>query len=172
MQSQEIKIGLAILITVIVVGGGAYFLWGNKGPEIVNLEKNNSAFTQSSKEYAVMGSELWNAFACSSWASITGDTREQEKLFLFGYNQGQKFLSALRAEKIKQEDLSQEVPIGVTMLLQGPSDEFILGGIYRAAQDEALKEVFNTDNKFNSDEMQKLIAGNKFRDGNCQLIGQ
>lgn len=172
MQSQELRIGLAVLITAIVVGGGVYYFSGNKNIETANLKQESSVFTQSSKEYAMMGSELWDAFACSSWSSIIGDAKEQKRLFLFGYNQGQKFLSALRAEKIKQEDLSQEVPIGVTMLLQGPSDEFILGGIYRAAQDEALKEVFDAGNEFNSDEMQKLIAENKFRDGNCQLIGQ
>jgi len=77
-----------------------------------------------------MGREILSAFNCSAWASKTNDSKETERLFLFGYKQGQKFLGALKAEKIKQEDISQEVPIGVTMLLQGPSEEFILGRIF------------------------------------------
>lgn len=172
MQTQESKIGLAVIITAIVVGGAVYYFAGAKNPESASPKKENSSFTQSSKEYAVMGREVWSAFECSAWASKVDDLKEAERLFMFGYEQGQKFLGALKAEKIKQEDISQEVPIGVTLLLQGPSEEFILGRIYETAQTEALDEVFKTGNEYNSEELQKSIAGNKFRDGNCQLIGK
>lgn len=172
MQKQESKIGIAVVITAIIVGGTSYYFWGNKNSETENPKQENTVFTQSSKEYAVMGREVWSAFECSAWASTTNDSKEAERLFMFGYKQGQKFLGALKAEKITQEDISQEVPVGVTWLLEGPTEEFILGRILENAQEEALSEVFKTGNEFNSEELQKSIAGNKFRDGNCQLIGK
>lgn len=189
MDKKNAIIGILIL----VLGATIYFNFQNIQPAKIENEASNSPnisaippsqalletarpkqestmFSQSSKEYAVMGREAWSAFRCSSWASINNDAKEQERLFLFGYEKGQKFLSAIKAEKIKQEDISLEVPIGVTMLIQGPTEEFILGRIFETAQEEALDEVLKTGDEFNSDEMQRIISGNKFRDGNCQLI--
>jgi hypothetical protein len=138
---------------------------------ICNISESNIG-KKGSREYAVMGQEPWSAFQCSSWASKTSDAKEQERLFLFGYSQGNKFFAVLRAKRIMQEDISREVPLAVMMLLEGPNDDFILGRIFEFAQKHALREVYQTGEKFNSDEVQKIIAGNKFRDGNCRLIGK
>lgn len=135
-------------------------------------KQENAAFTQSSKEYALMGREVWSSFECSAWADTNDDEKEQQRLFLFGYERGKIFLGALRADKIDRSDLSQEVPIVLGLLLHGPSDEFILGQIYSSASGLALEEVYKTGNNFNLKELQKTIAGKKFRDGNCQLIGK
>lgn len=170
MPTEQSKTGLAIIVTAILVGGLVYYLTSNKGAE--TAEQSNDLSTNTSKEYAVMGRELWSAFQCSSWASIIGEGKEQERLFLFGYAQGEKFLAAAKAGKIENPDINQEVPIGVTMLVQGPTNDFILGRIFEGAQEESLDEVFKTGEEYNSVEMQKIVAGNKFRDGNCGLIGK
>ena len=176
MEKEQSKIGVAILITAIVVGGAVYYFTNSKAAqETTSTKQENSSYNQSSKEYAVMGRELWSAFSCSTWASHFGDQKEAERLFLFGYEQGKKFLGAARAEKITDEDFRQEVPIGISMSLAGPNDDFILGVISTNVQDEALDEVFYTNydrSKLNSDDLQKSIAENKYRDGNCQLIGK
>ena len=176
MEKEQSKLGVAILITVIVVGGAVYYFTNSKtSSEITNTKKENGSYNQSSKEYAVMGRELWSAFSCSTWASHFGDQKEAERLFLFGYEQGKKFLGAARAGKIIDEDFRQEVPIGISMSLWGPNDDFILGVISTNFQNEALQEVFYTNydkTKLNSNDLQKSIAENKYRDGNCQLIGK
>jgi len=46
---------------------------------------------------------------------------EQERLFNFGYAQGQEFIAALETGKIKREDLSSHAPVGALLLLEGPS---------------------------------------------------
>lgn len=171
-MKEKIKITLVVIIAAIIVSGGAYYFWGNKNLTTESSKQENVVFNQSSKEYAMMGRDVWSAFECSSWASEINDTKEVERLFLFGYEQGKKFLDALNAGKIEQEDISQEVPIGVTMLLQGPSEEFILGRIYSFAEEEALGEVFKTGDDYNSKELQEIIASNKFQDGNCELVGK
>lgn len=119
-----------------------------------------------------MAKASWSAFECTSLASKIENTEEQERLFKFGYNQGHKFLAALKEGKIKQEDLSTQVPMIMLMLLQGPTPDFMLGRVFEAAQDSALEDVFNTDGKYNSEQFQKDLAENKYWKQNCQLIGK
>jgi len=175
MEKEQSKIGLAILITAIVVGGAVYYFTNLKtSSETIGVKQENNSYNQSSKEYAVMGLEFWSAFSCSSWASYSGDQKEAERLFLFGYEKGKKFLGAARAGKITDDDFQQEVPIGISMSLAGPNDDFILGVIFSNVQENALEEVFYTNydkTMINSDDLQKSIAENKYRNGNCQLIG-
>lgn len=176
MEKEQSKVGFAILITAIVVGGAVYYFTNSQTlPETSDRKQENSSYNKSSKEYAVMGRELWSAFSCSIWASHFEDTKEAERLFLFGYKQGEKFLGAAQAGKITDEDFSQEVPIGVGWSLAGPNNDFILGVIYTGAQEDSLEEVFYTNydkTKLNSDDLQKSIAESKYLEGNCQLIGQ
>lgn len=174
------KLTYALIIGILIISFSiAYYFIAflpakekNNLNQEINKKQENLIFNKSSKEYAVMGRETLSSFDCSAWASTISDTKEAERLFLFGYAQGKKFISALRAEKIDKEDLNTEVPIIFLMLLQGPSDDFILGRLLENSQKSALEEVFKTGNEYNSDEMKKNIAGNKFRDGNCQLIGR
>lgn len=128
-------------------------------------------FASDSVSYAQMARSSWSSFECSTLASKMRQPAEQERLFNFGYAQGQEFISALEAGKIKREDLSSYAPVGVLLLLEGPSADFILGRIYAAAEENALKDVYQTGGVFNSEATQELIASNKFTGSNCQLIG-
>ena len=65
----------------------------------------------TSKDFAALARVSWNAFECSSLASMTGNVKEQERLFLFGYQQGKIFTAAFKAKKIRDEDLRREVPL-------------------------------------------------------------
>ncbi len=177
MQSQTMRIVLAVIITTIIASSGTYYFLSAKETESPILsdvsqrqEDTNTDYNLSSKEYAIMGNQAFSAFQCSSWASKKGDVEEAERLFMYGYEQGQKFLGALSAQKIKQEDIRAQVPIGVAMSLQGPSEEFILGRIHSFAEKTALDEVYKTGDDFNDDELQKIIARNKYSDGNCELL--
>ena len=176
MEKEQLKIGVAILITSIVVGLAVYYFTNPKTEkENTDTKQQHISYNQSSKEYAVMSRELWSAFSCSTWASRFEEGEEAERLFLFGYEQGNKFLGAARAEKITDADFQSEVPIGVSLSLAGPTNDFVLGVLYTNAQEAALEEVFYTDydrTKLNSDDLQKSIAEKKYREGNCQLIGR
>jgi hypothetical protein len=67
---------------------------------------------QQSKDYAVMGRVAWSAFECSSLAAQMKDQKEQERLFLLGYEQGKAFIEAAQTKKVERKDISEEVPIG------------------------------------------------------------
>lgn len=176
MEKEQPELRIAIFLTAILVGGATYYFTNSKIlSETTSTRKDVSSYDQSSEEYAVMGGEVWSAFSCSTWASHFGDEKEAERLFLFGYDQGKKFLGALRAGKITDEDFRQKVPIGISLSLSGPSDDFILGVISTNNQEDALEKVFYTNydkTRLNSQDLQKSIAENKYRDGNCRLIGK
>ena len=86
---------------------------------------SNPSTAESSKDYAVMARASWSALECSSLASKSKNFKEQERLFLHGYDQGQKFIAAVKSEKVKREDLSTEAPL-MMLLLQGPTADFML----------------------------------------------
>ena len=129
-------------------------------------------FAESSKEYAVIGNSAYKAFECSALAEKLKYIKEQERLFLFGYNQGLKFIDALKEKKIKQDDLSSEVPFIMLLLLQGPTPDFMLGRVFEGAIDSALRDILKTGDILNSDEVQESLAQNKFEKCNCKLIGK
>lgn len=125
---------------------------------------------QNSKEFAQKGKLTWAAFECSVLASHIGDTTEGEKLFLKGYNEGKLFLKALEENKIYEKDIRSIVPIGLTLVLQGPTSDFVLGRIYAAASDNALIGIINTDGKSNNNVEQQILAKDKISKCNCELL--
>jgi hypothetical protein len=132
-----------------------------------------AAHGQSSKELAAMGRAVWVAFECSALASQAKDVKDAERLFLYGYDRGQKFFGALKADKIKREDISSQVPMGVTMLLVGPTPDFALGRIYAAAEENAMKEVREmVDGRPPSRDLREVRAQNNYAKQNCSLIGR
>jgi hypothetical protein len=127
-------------------------------------------YAQSSLEFAVMGRTAWAAFECASLASQMKDQAEQERLFNIGYESGKKFLEALQSKKIEHKHISEEVPIGFTLLIAGPSNDFVLGRVFENAQDDALKDVLKSNGKLNSDDLQATLAQAKYTKQNCRLI--
>ena len=98
------------------------------------------------------------------------DEKQTERLFELGLSSGRQFIESVRAGKVTREDISAEVPIGLVMLLQGPSTDFILGRIFESVQEYALKEVVKSKDGVNEKPVQAVIASNMFRAANCSLL--
>ncbi|MBK6006841.1 hypothetical protein JJB11_12140 [Ramlibacter ginsenosidimutans] len=127
---------------------------------------------ETSRDNAMLARAVWAAFECTSLASEVSDSAEQERLFLYGYNAGKRFIAAVRAHQIQEDDFKSEVPWIMGLLLQGPSADFMLGRIYAAAEHEALKDVLATDGRVNRDEMKLMLAKSSFERKNCRLLGR
>ncbi|MCX6061343.1 MAG: hypothetical protein NT103_03720 [Campylobacterales bacterium] len=138
---------------------------------IVALISGTDVFAASSSEYALMGSKTWSAFECSVLAEY-GNSKEQERLFNYGYTQGIVFMNALKENKIKSEDLYNKVPMGLLMHIQGPTADFALGRILEKAVDSALKNIIKSGDKINDKDVQKILAEGQYTKQNCQLIGR
>lgn len=130
------------------------------------------SFAQTSKVYAGMARATWAAFECTALASHTRNGAEQERLFKYGYRTGLSFIAALQAGKIDRKDLSTEAPWLMMLLLQGPTPDFMLGRVYEAAQDAALKNVLHTGGSLNSEDTQRVLAHSEYNSRNCQLIAR
>jgi len=132
----------------------------------------NPAMGENPKDYVLMSQAAWRAFECSSVASKIDNPKEQERLFLFGYDQGQKFIAALKSKKVKEEYFSAEAPLGIVLNLQGPTPDFMLGRIYQTAQNSALDDIYKGKYYEITKKLRKLKAENKFREMSCELIGK
>jgi hypothetical protein len=125
------------------------------------------------------GRVLWTAFMCGEYANLANKPEEATRLFELGYSTGKKFLEAVRNKTVPDAEIRAKVPIGVTLEMSGPTDEFILGRIYSVATTMAYDVIVKHD-KFGLEmaakdwrtdpETQKLIATNEFDHGNCSLI--
>lgn len=121
---------------------------------------------------ALLGREAWSAFSCAALAGVMEQDEKQERLFSLGLRSGRAFLQGIQDGVITSDDVRKSVPLMVTLLLSGPSHDFILGRIYSSAEDYILDDVFVTGGQYNPDELQKSIAKNKYRDRNCEILGR
>jgi hypothetical protein len=148
-------------------------LWQISLCALALLLSAGSAAAQSSKEYAMMAKHAWAAFECSSFASVAGDKKEQERLFQYGYENGKEFLAALRENKIEQAHLLDTVQLRFLSVARGPTMDFILGRVYEWAQGSAVKRVSSSEGgKERPEDVQTIIAKIQFQKANCILLGK
>jgi hypothetical protein len=124
------------------------------------------------------GRVMWSAFQCATFAEMSGDTKEHERLFGIGLKAGRQFVEAVQNGQISPEAVRSEVPIGVTMYLGGPSVDFIIGRIFENAMGDAYDDIVKRKNGLplpTSDwimdkEARKPDANNKYAKSNCALL--
>jgi hypothetical protein len=93
-------------------------------------------------------------------------------------NVGRQFVEAVQNHQISPEAVNSEVPIGVTMLLAGPSVDFIIGRIFENAMGDAYDNIVKqkngvplpVDDWVRDEEVKKSKAQLKYLQGNCELI--
>lgn len=121
---------------------------------------------------------MWAAFSCATFAELSGNSGEQERLFKLGYKIGRELLSDIDAKKIDQREF-ENLPVGVKFRLAGPTTEFIMGRIFEGAQEDAFDKVVKEDDhggiltdplKWADGELKVLRARNKFQKSNCGVL--
>lgn len=140
------------------------------------LLSNTSA--QQQIDQTNRGRLLWSAFACATYAELSGKMEEQQRLFEIGYTVGKAFLTDIDNQTISESEL-QNAPVGVLGTLGGPTIEFILGRIFALVQSDSYDSVVKEDSRgmpiFNpadwaDEELEVVRAQTKYRDSNCELI--
>lgn len=123
------------------------------------------------------GGMLYAAFRCWGYATIAGERETADRLFEVGLRSGHGFLEAARAGRVDKD--KPGLPISVQLLMEGPSDDFILGRLfqhlYREASDRAWGRVDELDMPLPPDRWfdQKgsaVRARNLLAQENCHLI--
>jgi len=122
----------------------------------------------------------WSAFSCAVFAELSGNPTEKKKrLFELGYASTQRFVANV-ASSPEDESIRKDAPIGILMLMGGPSQEFIVGRIYESVTEQAFDEVVKTDSAgmpvhepsewLMDDELKKSRAEHLYGQRNCELI--
>lgn len=112
----------------------------------------------------------WSAWECATFAGYAGEEAEQSRLFQLGYGAGRRYVEALRAGRITNDEIQNEVPIGVSLLMSGPSTDFVLGRVFSAASDDAFDKLRDQTNDSTDAELKRLVASNLLRSANCSLL--
>ncbi len=119
------------------------------------------------------------AFTCGMWASMKGDKPRMKTLYEDGIRAGRDFLKAFRDNKVTQEDLNKHAPMAVLFLLEGPSDDFIVGRIFEAATNDAFDRIVKQDKNgvtvhasewTHDDELKATLAQTRYQNANCDHV--
>ncbi len=121
---------------------------------------------------AARGNAVWAAFDCSALAAHLKNAPEQGRLFTYGLAQGRQFINDIQAQRISPADIDATVPVGVLNNLEGPTPDFMLGRIYAAASEFALRDVYNLNGQWLDSAGQRMRASAKFSSQNCSLLGR
>lgn len=128
---------------------------------------------------AKLASVTYAAFQCGMYANISENYEESERLFQLGISTGRDFVEAALNKEITPEQFKKEVPIGVSLVLQGPTVDFIIGRVYQSITNDAYEGLYKMDdsglpipqNEWNTDgNLIKIRAANKFQSKNCKLL--
>ncbi|MGB0497033.1 MAG: hypothetical protein ACPGID_01735 [Rubricella sp.] len=110
----------------------------------------------------------WIAFECAVYADFIGDEALSTALFERGLRDGRAFLQALDDPAQDVAALTADAPVGLTRVLDGPNEEFILGRMFAASEDYAMDRVIErgldlsfldlSDRVFNSERQAEKAA--------------
>lgn len=121
---------------------------------------------------------MWSAFSCAAYAEISGNKQEQERLFKVGFDTGRTFVGGVKNKTITETE-AKDAPIGVLMLMSGPTTDFIIGRIFEAATENSYDKVVKEDSaglpiidpsEWADDKLKVIRAKNKYQSSNCTLI--
>jgi hypothetical protein len=135
---------------------------------VLFLALSSPAVAQTSLDYAQMSRKIWSLFECTALASYTKNNAEAERLFSLGYETGKTFIGALKAGKIKSEDLRNYMPWTMSEKLSGPSADFALGRIYESIQEHTINEVWK--DTVPGDDLRQIKALSTYEKQNCSFL--
>jgi len=135
---------------------------------LLALTLTSPAVAQTSEDYAKMSRKVWSLFECTVLASYTKDNMEAERLFQLGYENGKTFIEALKAGKVKNEDLRKHMPWAMGEKLSGPSTEFALGRLYESIQDYTIEEIWKDASS--DEDLRKTKALTTYQKQNCSFL--
>ena len=112
---------------------------------LAGVEASATSVELSSKDLATAGRRTWDAMTCAGYAETAGYDAEQKRLSQLGIDEGRKFLQSLSDGKIDPKDVESNVPIAVTLVIGGPSVDFVLGRIWEASAEYAADRIWQKD---------------------------
>lgn len=143
---------------------------------LTGMDASAALAEPSSKDLATAGRRTWDAMTCAGYAETAGYNEEQRRLSQLGIDEGRVFLQSLADGKIDAKDVESNVPIAVTLIVGGPSVDFVLGRIWEASAEHAADRIWQKDSEAYDpalapdDETRVMNAQQFYREASCQSL--
>jgi hypothetical protein len=128
------------------------------------LPFSSLSLAASDAEIGSLGDKMSAAFRCSTFAYLSQDQKEQQRLFQIGLKAGRDYVEGLKS----RDDLAK----GETAaFIRSVSTDFVVGQIYESASTHAYDEIVRNQNgqPLNASEA-KTQAELGYRQSNCSSI--
>ena len=118
-------------------------------------------------EIVSLSDKMSSAFKCSTYASLSHDQKEQQRLFQIGLKAGRDYVEALKT----RDDPTSEV----LTFMRGVSTDFVVGQMYEAESTHAYDETVQSQNglplqQFLDASAAKTQSELNYRRSNCSSI--
>ena len=121
----------------------------------------------SDAEISGLGDKMSSAFRCSTYAQLSQDQKEQQRLFQIGLTAGRDYVEGLKS----RDDPTSEL----LTFMRGVSTDFVVGQMYESESTHAYDEIVKNQNglplkQWLDAPAAKTQAELRFRQSNCSLI--
>lgn len=139
-----------------------------------------SATQKTPAEVGQLAANSWALLECGSIAWFAEDNKNAQSFFDRGLAKGKDFIEQAKARPGDRKAILDKVPMIMSMRLQGPSPDFMLGRVWEATLEYTDDELNGRDTWSHQQrdpkaapvtgELRKATAAQRFRDRNCELL--
>jgi hypothetical protein len=121
----------------------------------------------SDAEISGLGDKMSSAFRCSTYAQLSQDQKEQQRLFQIGLKAGRDYVEGLKS----RDDPTSEL----LTFMRAVSTDFVVGQMYESESTHAYDEIVKYQNGLPLQQWldapaAKTQAELRFRQSNCSLV--
>ena len=113
----------------------------------------------SDAEIGSLGDKMSGAFKCATYASMSHDQKEQQRLFQIGLTAGREYVEGLKSRDDPKSEL-------LAFMRAAPTD-FVVGQMYESESTHAYDEI--VQNQLDADAA-KTQAELRYRQSKCSLM--
>ena len=131
------------------------------------LSSPSLSHAASDAEISRLGDKMSSAFRCSTYAQLSQDQKEQQRLFQIGLKAGRDYVEGLKSRNDPTSEL--------LTFMRGVPTDFVVGQMYESESTHAYDEIVKYQNGLALQQWldagaAKTQAELRFRQSNCSLI--
>ena len=131
------------------------------------LSFSSLSLAASDAEIGGLGDIISGAFRCSTYAQLSQDQKEQQRLFQIGLKAGRDYVEGLKSRNDPTSEL--------LTFMRGVPTDFVVGQMYESESTHAYDEIVKYQNglplqQWLDADAAKTQAQLRFRQSNCSLI--
>jgi hypothetical protein len=127
------------------------------------LPFSSLSLAASDAEIESFSDKMSAAFECSTYAHLSQDRKEQQRLFQIGLKAGRDYVEGLKS----RDDLARGE---MAAFIRSVSTDFVVGQMYESVSTHAYDEIVNQNGQTLDASEAKTQAERSYRQSNCSSI--